>query len=304
MDQLDDDTRQLVLARARRPRVPAPPGAPHDELPDVEAAWNRFQAWRTEEQKRWASTKQRAPYVPPAGFPPMRCPTPAPATKPGWTAHARSARERAVGRPDAGRGRQQGDPQVSTSALTISGALKQAWTDEELQKQFEDRNSPLSRWNGPRHHDRIAGAGRHHPRPRRLVHVRRRRRRRTQPGNRPARRAGHVHHAVLVVPDRARDVGAGADRQQRAGRRRRQGPRDPGRRREHPPSDQPADRDQRRRHRRRRGHGRRGRHRPARRQGGGGRAVRLQRPAAWLAARGRQRPASTSTSAPPPTPTR
>jgi hypothetical protein len=33
---------------------------------------------------------------------------------------------------------------VSTSALTISGALKQAWTDEELQKQFEDRNSPLS----------------------------------------------------------------------------------------------------------------------------------------------------------------
>src|SRR3954464_1218548 len=33
---------------------------------------------------------------------------------------------------------------MSTSALTISGALKQAWTDEELQKQFEDRNSPLS----------------------------------------------------------------------------------------------------------------------------------------------------------------
>ena len=33
---------------------------------------------------------------------------------------------------------------MATSALTISGALKQAWTDEELQKQFEDRNSPLS----------------------------------------------------------------------------------------------------------------------------------------------------------------
>ena len=33
---------------------------------------------------------------------------------------------------------------MSTSALTISGALKQAWTDEELQKQFEDKNSPLS----------------------------------------------------------------------------------------------------------------------------------------------------------------
>jgi len=33
---------------------------------------------------------------------------------------------------------------MATSALTISGALKQAWTDEELQKQFEDKNSPLS----------------------------------------------------------------------------------------------------------------------------------------------------------------
>src|SRR3954468_8058223 len=33
---------------------------------------------------------------------------------------------------------------MSQSAITISGALKQAWTDEELQKQFEDKNSPLS----------------------------------------------------------------------------------------------------------------------------------------------------------------
>lgn len=33
---------------------------------------------------------------------------------------------------------------MATSALTISGALKQAWTDQELQKQFEDKNSPLS----------------------------------------------------------------------------------------------------------------------------------------------------------------
>lgn len=33
---------------------------------------------------------------------------------------------------------------MSTSALTIAGAVKDAWTDTELQKQFEDRNSPLS----------------------------------------------------------------------------------------------------------------------------------------------------------------
>src|SRR4051812_42745142 len=33
---------------------------------------------------------------------------------------------------------------MSTSALTIAGAVKEAWTDTELQKQFEDRNSPLS----------------------------------------------------------------------------------------------------------------------------------------------------------------
>ena len=33
---------------------------------------------------------------------------------------------------------------MSTSALTIAGAVKDAWTDTELQKQFEDKNSPLS----------------------------------------------------------------------------------------------------------------------------------------------------------------
>ena len=33
---------------------------------------------------------------------------------------------------------------MSTSALTIAGAIKDAWTDTELQKQFEDKNSPLS----------------------------------------------------------------------------------------------------------------------------------------------------------------
>jgi hypothetical protein len=77
MAELDDDTRQLVIAQALAgPGVPAPPGAPHDELPDVEAAWNRFQAWRNEEQKRWASTKQRAPYVPPGGLPANEVPNP------------------------------------------------------------------------------------------------------------------------------------------------------------------------------------------------------------------------------------
>jgi len=33
---------------------------------------------------------------------------------------------------------------MATSALTIAGAVKDAWTDTELQKQFEDKNSPLS----------------------------------------------------------------------------------------------------------------------------------------------------------------
>jgi hypothetical protein len=33
---------------------------------------------------------------------------------------------------------------MSTSALTVVGALKQGWTDNELQAQFENKNSPLS----------------------------------------------------------------------------------------------------------------------------------------------------------------
>jgi hypothetical protein len=77
MAELDDETRQLVIAQALAgPGVPAPPGAPHDELPDVEAAWNRFQAWRTEEQKRLLGPKQRAPYVPRGGLPANEVPNP------------------------------------------------------------------------------------------------------------------------------------------------------------------------------------------------------------------------------------
>ena len=75
--ELDNDTRQLVLAQAlAAPGIPAPPGAPHDELPDVETAWKNFQAWRNEEQKRWASTKRSAPYVPPGGLPANEVPNP------------------------------------------------------------------------------------------------------------------------------------------------------------------------------------------------------------------------------------
>jgi hypothetical protein len=33
---------------------------------------------------------------------------------------------------------------MSTSALSIAGAVKQAWTDEELQAEFENKNGPLS----------------------------------------------------------------------------------------------------------------------------------------------------------------
>jgi hypothetical protein len=77
MDKLDEATRQLVLSQAlASPGVPAPPGAPHDELPNVEAAWKQFQAWRDEEQKRWAKTKSSAPYVPPGGLPANEVPDP------------------------------------------------------------------------------------------------------------------------------------------------------------------------------------------------------------------------------------
>lgn len=70
MDQLDDGTRQWILSRAlANPGIPAPPGSPHDELPNVEAAFKEFQQWETERQKQWAQTKRSAPYVPPGGQP-------------------------------------------------------------------------------------------------------------------------------------------------------------------------------------------------------------------------------------------
>jgi len=77
MASLDDATRQWVLSRAlANPGIPAPPGSPHDELPNVEAAYKEFQAWELERQKQWAKTKQNAPYVPPGGQPANEVPDP------------------------------------------------------------------------------------------------------------------------------------------------------------------------------------------------------------------------------------
>ena len=77
MAQLDDATRQWVLSRAlANPGIPAPPGSPHDELPNVEAAYKEFQQWELERQKQWAKTKQNAPYVPSGGQPANEVPDP------------------------------------------------------------------------------------------------------------------------------------------------------------------------------------------------------------------------------------
>jgi len=77
MTSLDDATRQWVLSRAlANPGIPAPPGSPHDELPNVEAAYKEFQQWELERQKQWAKTKQNAPYVPSGGQPANEVPDP------------------------------------------------------------------------------------------------------------------------------------------------------------------------------------------------------------------------------------
>ena len=76
MEQLDEGTRQWILSRAlASPGIPAPPGSPHDELPDVEAAFKEFQQWELERQKQWAKTK-RAPHVPSGGLPANEAPNP------------------------------------------------------------------------------------------------------------------------------------------------------------------------------------------------------------------------------------
>jgi len=77
MTELDDATRQWVLSRAlANPGIPAPPGSPHDELPNVEAAYQEFRQWELERQKQWAKTKQNAPYVPSGGQPANEVPDP------------------------------------------------------------------------------------------------------------------------------------------------------------------------------------------------------------------------------------
>jgi|GEM_PF-5492403 hypothetical protein len=77
MTDLDDATRQWVLSRAlANPGIPAPPGSPHDELPNVEAALQEFRQWELDRQKQWAKTKQNAPYVPSGGLPANEVPDP------------------------------------------------------------------------------------------------------------------------------------------------------------------------------------------------------------------------------------
>jgi hypothetical protein len=68
LDKLDTRQQEMVFDRLRRVGgIPAPPGTPIDEYPNVEAAYKLFQEEMLEEQKSWASVKKRAPYVPSGG---------------------------------------------------------------------------------------------------------------------------------------------------------------------------------------------------------------------------------------------
>jgi len=72
-DGVKDHIKRLIPSA---PGIPAPPGSPHHELPNVEAIWNYFQQFRTEDQKQWARVKQNAPYVPSGGLPANEVPDP------------------------------------------------------------------------------------------------------------------------------------------------------------------------------------------------------------------------------------
>jgi len=72
-DGIQDHVKRLIPSA---PGIPAPPGSPHHELPNVEAIWDYFQQFRTEDQKAWARTKQNAPYVPSGGQPANEVPDP------------------------------------------------------------------------------------------------------------------------------------------------------------------------------------------------------------------------------------
>jgi hypothetical protein len=76
LDKLKDHQQRMVLLLSGGMSVPAPPGAPLQELPNVEAAFEQWKQDMLEEQKSWASTKQRAPYVPSGGLPANEVPNP------------------------------------------------------------------------------------------------------------------------------------------------------------------------------------------------------------------------------------
>ena len=77
LDQLEPRQQEMVFDRLRRVGgIPAPPGAPITEYPNVEAAYKLWQEEMLEEQKSWASVKKRAPYVPSGGLSANEVPDP------------------------------------------------------------------------------------------------------------------------------------------------------------------------------------------------------------------------------------
>jgi hypothetical protein len=76
LGDLSEHQLRMVLALSTQSTVPAPPGAPIQAVPNVEAAYKQWQEDMLEEQKSWASTKKRAPYVPSGGLPANEVPDP------------------------------------------------------------------------------------------------------------------------------------------------------------------------------------------------------------------------------------
>ena len=227
--ELDQDDQDWVLAYA----INALP-ITEEGLPDIEQAHQVFAARETERQRNWAQTK-RAPRISPHGQPATEVPNLDDRQERQDCIVRRMLENEQAVLTTSGRGRNPfpiGDTAMPQTAVSMASALKEAWTADRLQKQFEDKNAAARQARGDASGIMIGKqaqtpvwGGRSG-----AFTSRRRRRRRPEPGAAAAGRAGAVDARLQLVPDRARRVGARAGvRPERAVDRRRQGPRDRGR---------------------------------------------------------------------------
>ena len=115
-------------------------------LPDIQQAYQVFQQRETERQRNWAKSQAGSAHLAARATSDRGTQPRQPPATPGLDrcAACRKTNRRPTRLPGRGRNpfpsRNTAMPQT---AVSMASALKEAWTSDRMQKQFEDKNAPM-----------------------------------------------------------------------------------------------------------------------------------------------------------------